>query len=117
MGEPVEMQEIIDECNRLQKRLFVDQMEMGDCLADMQTRLSMMQAERDRLIEFGEYLAKAAEQFGERVNDHAVVCDEITCDLDEATNAELAMADSWRALKSAIYGFRKRAKLEDKANG
>lgn len=45
----------------------------------------------DYAIEFGEYLAKAAEAYVE----------DSTCAVDAA--------DSYRALKSAIYEFRKRA--------
>lgn len=50
----------------------------------------------DYAIEFGEYLAKAAESYMQAVADYGA-------DDPDATN------DAWDALRSAIYEFRKRA--------
>ena len=54
---------------------------------------------KDFAIEFGEYLAKSAEQFRAFVNIHGTVPDSVR---DE-------MTDHWSGLTSAIYEFRKRA--------
>jgi hypothetical protein len=54
--------------------------------------------DKDFAIEFGEYLAKAAEHFQD------VMQAERAGDYDQD-----AVGDAWRALDSAIYEFRKRA--------
>jgi hypothetical protein len=62
---------------------------------------------RDYAIEFGEYLADAAEQFMDATN--ALSQARMLSDFGAATTAELALTDAWRGLKSAIYEFRGRA--------
>lgn len=54
---------------------------------------------KDFAIEFGEYLAKAAERFQD------VMQAELAGEHDQ-----VLMAERWRALDSTIYEFRKRAK-------
>lgn len=54
---------------------------------------------KDFAIEFGEYLAQAAEQFQDMMQDV------LKGDYDQD-----AMSDAWRNLDGAIYEFRKRAK-------
>ncbi len=54
--------------------------------------------DKDFAIEFGEYLAKAAEQFQD------VIQAELAGNHDQDV-----LSDTWRALDSAVYEFRKRA--------
>lgn len=51
--------------------------------------------DKDYAIEFGEYLARAAEQFRDCVQD--------------TMSAHDTIADRWAGLNSAIHEFRKRA--------
>jgi hypothetical protein len=60
--------------------------------------------EKDFAIEFGEYLAKAAERFQDSMQD------ELAGRHDEQLRTE-----RWRALDSAIYEFRKRAQRATQA--
>lgn len=72
----------------------------------MSKETAMTQDERDGrdfAIEFGEYLAKAAEEYQRTVSDtygRATIYDLGNCD---------ALQDDYRSLSSAIYEFRKRA--------
>lgn len=65
---------------------------------DQQTRASADRSPKDYAIEFGEYLAKAAERFQ----------DTIQCVLKGDYDQD-ELTERWRALDSAIYEFRKRA--------
>lgn len=64
--------------------------------ADNQT--SVDRSPKDYAIEFGEYLAKAAERFQD------VMQAELVGEHDDQLRSE-----RWRALEAAIYEFRKRA--------
>lgn len=109
------LEDLAAEIERLQSELGIankDYAGMSRTYVETRNERDRYKAERDKLAEFGEYLAKAAEWFIDSVNRHALVCDEINCDLDEATDAEIGMANLSSGLKFAIYEFRKRAKME-----
>lgn len=57
-------------------------------------------SDTDYAIEFGRYLATAAEHYMRAVNDFT---------LSGRPDSVEAMTDMWRGLQSAIYEFRKRA--------
>ena len=65
----------------------------------------MARTDSDYAIEFGEYLATAADHFmavQNKFNALALDGDDTQADRDEHS-------DAWRGLQSAIYDFRKRA--------
>ena len=59
---------------------------------------------KDFAIEFGEYLAKEAEEFLVFMNRHG-----LSAGKGATTDSQSEMTDRWRGLTSAIYEFRKRA--------
>lgn len=61
---------------------------------------------KDYAIEFGEYLAQAAEQFQDMMQDV------LKGDYDQD-----AMSDAWQKLDSAIYEFRKRKVRAEHGHG
>lgn len=71
------------------------------CATPAAPRAATERDDKDYAIEFGEYLAKAAEAFMKFMNDTGV----------RINNPELqdSMTDHWRGLQLRIYEFRKRA--------
>ena len=61
--------------------------------------------DKDYAIEFGRYLATAAERYMSAVNDYVLSGRPASVD---------GMSDCWRGLQSAVHEFRKRA---DRATG
>jgi len=72
-------------------------------------------AEARKAVEFGAYLAAAAERYLAAVNYASMMCGEDgqVHDADDVVDAEQAMAESARSLRSAIYEFRKRARMRN----
>jgi hypothetical protein len=70
----------------------------GPALMECPSKIEQRDA-KDYAIEFGEYLAKRAEEFREFVNINSTV----------RQSAQDEMNDRWSALTGAIYEFRKRA--------
>jgi hypothetical protein len=66
-------------------------------------------SDKDYAIEHAEYLAQAAEAFLRVSNERAKAAEESE-DVEDLMNADELLSDHWRALNSAIYEFRKRAK-------
>jgi len=66
-----------------------------------------MRDDNDYAIEFGEYLATAAEGFMEATN--AVSAAQMLADFGAAQAADETLTEAWKCLQSAIYEFRKRA--------
>jgi hypothetical protein len=73
---------------------------MSDDNATTQTTDHLGRDAKDFAIEFGEYLAKAAEHFQEMLQAEPV-----------GEHDYSALHDAWRGLHSAIYEFRKRAAI------
>lgn len=69
-------------------------------------RLAEERTDKDYAIEFGGYLANAAERFMQHHNEKVY---------PTAENADVGV-ELWRGLKSAIYEFRKRAKKAGEKN-
>jgi len=63
--------------------------------------------DKDFAIEFGEYLATAADDFMAAVNHHEAA--QRLSDFDAEQAAADALTDHWKALQEAVYEFRKRA--------
>lgn len=63
--------------------------------------------DKDFAIEFGEYLATAAENFMDSINAFDQAC--MQGDFLAQSVAEGDKSDGWSALRDAIYEFRKRA--------
>jgi hypothetical protein len=63
--------------------------------------------DKDYAIEFGEYLAKAAEELMAAINDQAGV-DDYDGGLARADAAQ-RVTEAWRGLQEGVYEFRKRA--------
>lgn len=72
-------------------------------MADTRNRTTRTDA--DYAIEFGRYLATAAEHYMRAVNDYHA---------GGKANDTDGMSDMWRGLQSAIYEFRKRADRADR---
>ena len=68
----------------------------------------MQRDDKDYAIEFGEYLATAAERFLQAVNDLDEAEIEGMDEVEEQERAE-SRSEAWSALQSAVYEFRKRA--------
>lgn len=67
----------------------------------------MARDDKDYAVEFGEYLAKAADRFMGAVN--ALQAARMTSDFGAECEAEPEHTEAWRGLREAIYEFRKRA--------
>lgn len=67
----------------------------------------MQRDDKDYAIEFGEYLAKAAERFMD--SENAVEAARMLSDFGAEQDASADHSEAWRSLESAIYEFRKRA--------
>lgn len=67
----------------------------------------MARDDKEYAIEFGEYLAKAAERFMEAVN--ALQAARMLSDFGAEMKAEPEHTEAWKGLGEAVYEFRKRA--------
>lgn len=65
-----------------------------------------MKTDEQRAIEFAEYLAQSAEAFMRAVDRFQHALDE---EVEDIADAEAALPDYQRGLKSSVYEFRKRA--------
>jgi hypothetical protein len=65
----------------------------------------MERSDKDYAIEFGEYLATAADDFMREQNRFSA----LELDGDDTQADRDAQSDAWKRLQNAVYEFRKRA--------